>query len=92
MVFESAGTWVIVPLDPVEGECYTKPVREEEDVDHIYNLTAQDEDWNNPTTDGMLFWEKDSEFFSDSNGEIENWKNQLHDVSTLWYLRITNNF
>ena len=40
MVFKNNDTRVIVPLDPVEGERYTKPVRDEEDVDHIYKLTA----------------------------------------------------
>ena len=55
MVFENEGTRVIVPLDPMEGEQYTEPVHEEEDVDHIYKLTAQDEDWINPTADGVLF-------------------------------------
>ena len=54
MVFESEGTRVIVPLDPVEGERYTKSVCEEEEVDHTYKLTARDEDWVNPTADGML--------------------------------------
>ena len=44
MAFENEGTRVIVPLDPVEGERYTEPVREEEDVDHIYKLTTRDED------------------------------------------------
>ena len=43
MVFESAGTRVIVPLDPIEGERYTEPVREKEEVDHIYKLTMRDE-------------------------------------------------
>ena len=54
MVFENEGTRVIVPLDPAEGERYTEPMREEEDVDHIYKLTARDEDWINPTVDGVL--------------------------------------
>lgn len=31
---------------------------EEEDVDHIYKLTAQDDYWINPIADGMLCWEK----------------------------------
>lgn len=73
MVFENEGTWVIVPSDLTKGEWYMEPMREEEDVDHIYKLTAQDEDWINPTMDGVLCWEKDNECFSDSDGEIENW-------------------
>ena len=92
MVFENNGTRVIVPLDPAKGERYIEPVRNEEDVDHIYKLTARDEDWINPTVDGVLCWEKDSECFSDSDGEIENWQNRLHDVSALRCLRITRNF
>ena len=44
MAFENNGTRVIVPLDLAEGEQYIEPVRDEEDVDHIYKLTARDED------------------------------------------------
>ena len=54
MVFENNGTRVIVPLEPVEGERYTELVRDEEDVDHIYKLTMRDEDWINPTVEGVL--------------------------------------
>ena len=72
MVFENNGTRMIVPLDLVEGERYTKPVRDKEDVDHIYKLTVQDEDWINPMVEGVLCWEKDSECFSKSDEEIDN--------------------
>ena len=64
---------MIVPLDLAKGERYTEPVREEEEVDHIYKLTARDEDWINPTTNGVLSWERDNECFSDSDEEMENW-------------------
>ena len=40
MVFESKGTRVIVPLDPVEGVRYTEPAYEKEELDHIYILTV----------------------------------------------------
>ena len=92
MVFENNGTRVIVPLDLVEGNRYTKPVHDEEDVVHIYKLTARDEYWIKPMVDGLLCWENDSECFFDSDGEIENWKNQLYDVSALQCLRVTKNF
>lgn len=72
MIFENGGTRVIVPLDLAEGERYTKSIREEEDTDHIYKLTAQDDDWINPMTDGMICWEKYSECLFDSDEEIEN--------------------
>lgn len=92
MVFENEGTRVIVPLDPVEGEWYIELVHEEEDVDHIYKLNTRDEDWINPMTDGMICWEKDSEFFYEFDGEMENWQNRLHDVSALHFIKITNKF
>ena len=92
MIFENDGTWVIVPLDPTKGERYIEPVREGDDVDHIYKLTARVEDLINPTTNGMLNWKKDSLCFLDLDGEMENWKNQLHDVSMLRCLKTTKNF
>ena len=92
MFFENEGTRVIFPLDPVKGEWYTEPMHEEEDVDNIYKLIAWDEDWINPTANGVLCWEKDSEWLSDSDGEIENWQNRLHDVFVLRCLRITKSF
>ena len=73
MVFENNGTRVIVPLDPKEGERYTKPTHGEEEVDHIYKFTTQDEYWINPMVEEVLCWEEDSECFSDSNEEMENW-------------------
>ena len=63
---------MIVPLDPTEGERYTEPAREQDGMDHIYKLTARDEDWINPTTDGVLFLEKDSKCFFDFDEEIDH--------------------
>ena len=73
MVYENNGTQVIVPLDPAEVAWYIEPAHDEEEVDHIYKLTTQDEDWINPTAKGVLYWEKDSQCFSDSDDELENW-------------------
>lgn len=42
MTFEKKSLWVVVLLDPVEGERYTKPVRKEEsndELDFIYQIT-----------------------------------------------------
>ena len=72
MVFENNGTRVIVPLDPAEGEWYTELVRDEEDVDHIYKFNVWYEYWINPTADGVLYWENDSDCFSDFDGEMES--------------------
>ena len=83
MVFKNKGTCVIVPLDPAEVMRYTEPAYEKEELDHIYKIIAQDEDRVNPTDEGMLCWEKDSEFFSDFDEEMETWQGQLHEVSEL---------
>ena len=83
MVFENNSTRVIVPLDLAEGAWYTEPAYAEEEIDHIYRLTTQDEDRVNPTIDRILCGEKDSEHFSDADEELEIWKNRLHEVSAL---------
>ena len=54
MVFENKGTRIIVPLDPAEGARYTELAYEKEELDHIYKLNVQDEEWVNPTDEGIL--------------------------------------
>ena len=56
MTFEGKGLRVIVPLDPSQGERYTEPVRDEDQdvLDHIYNITAKEEDYVNPTSEGIM--------------------------------------
>lgn len=42
IIFEKESLRVIVPLDPAEGSCYTKPVHNyesEDDLDCIYRIT-----------------------------------------------------
>ena len=58
MTFEGKYLWVIVPLDPSQGERYTKPAKyEDQDVlDHIYNITAKEEDYVDPTAEGIMDW------------------------------------
>ena len=51
MTFEGNGLRVIIPLDPSQGERYTEPLRDEEEqdnLDHIYNITATDADYVEP--------------------------------------------
>ena len=61
IVLEVEGIWVVIPLDPAEGERYTEPARVGEELDHIYKLTAKDQEWVKSTVEGMLCWEKESE-------------------------------
>lgn len=42
MIFEKKSLCIVVPLDPAEGPCYTKPVcnyESDDDLDQIYKLT-----------------------------------------------------
>ena len=75
MTFEGKGLRVIVPLDPPQGERYTEPVRDEDQdvLDHIYNLRAKEEDYVNPTVDGIMDWQCDSSCMTDSDEGLENW-------------------
>ena len=44
MIFKKKSLCMIVPLDPAEGECYTKPMRNDggdEELDYIYKITAR---------------------------------------------------
>jgi len=44
MIFKKRSICVVVPLDPVEGECYTKPLHnggDEEKLHCIYKITTR---------------------------------------------------
>jgi len=59
MIFDKKSLHVVVPLDPVEGSCYTEPVHDNEydnDLDCIYKITMREQDWVNPTLDGSILW------------------------------------
>ena len=58
MIFEGKELRVIVPLDPSQGTRYTKPLRnEDQDVlEHIYNITAKEEDYIDPSAEGIMDW------------------------------------
>ena len=65
---------------------YTKPVRDDDsddDLDCIYKITTQGEDWVNLTADEIISWEHESSCTSDSDEEIERLQNRLHEVTTL---------
>jgi len=86
MIFEKKPLRVIVPLDPAEGARYTEPVRNDDindELNCIYQITTQDQDWVNPTEDGRISREHDSSCTLDSDEEIERWQNRFHEVITL---------
>ena len=75
MTFEGKGLRVMVPLDPSQGEKYIELVRDEDEdvLDHIYNITAKEEDYFDPTTEGIMRWQCDSPCMTDSDDGLENW-------------------
>jgi hypothetical protein len=77
MIFESGEYRVIAPLDPSEGGRYVEPVTDNiltEDVNQLYRTTMREEDYINPTADGMLSWRSISSCASDSDTGLENWQ------------------
>ena len=58
MTFEGKELRVILPLDPSQGERYTEPLQnEDQDVlEHIYNITAKEEDYIDPSAEGIMDW------------------------------------
>lgn len=47
MIFEKKCLCVVVPLDPIEGSRYTKPVHDyesDDDLDCIYKITPREQD------------------------------------------------
>ena len=90
--FEDNEMRVVSPIDPLEGQRYFEPVYNEGQFDYvnlIYNVTAIQEDYINPTTNGNLSWKSSSYYTSDSREALENWKNRLHEVSLRRCARVT---
>lgn len=86
MIFEKKSLCVIVLLDPAKGVRYIELVHNEDsddELDCIYQITAHDQDWVNPTPDERISWECDSSCTSDSDEEIEKWQDRFHEVTML---------
>ena len=76
--FEDKEMRVVSPIDPMEGQRYVEPVYNKgqgDYLDQIYNVTAMQEDYINPTTDGNLSWKSASSCTCNSREALENWKN-----------------
>ena len=76
MTFEGNVLRVIIPLDPSQGERYTKPIRDEgeqDTLDHIYNIIAKEEYYVDPTAEGIMDWQCDNSCMTDSDDGLENW-------------------
>ena len=82
MTFEGKDLRVIVPMDPSQGERYTEPLRDEDqdDLEHIYNITAKEEDYVDLTDEGPMDWQCDSSYMTDLDDGLENWQNRLYEL------------
>jgi hypothetical protein len=92
MNFEGDDLRVIAPLDPDEGQRYIDPIREEDyayALENIYKLTTRHQDYINPTANGNLSWRSDSACSLDLEEALENWQNNMYEVSTRQCARIT---
>ena len=91
MTFEGKGLRFIVLLDPSQGERYTEPIRDEDQnvLDHIYNITTKEEDYVNPTAEGIMDWQCDSSCMTYSDQGLENWQNRLYELHGHRCARIT---
>jgi hypothetical protein len=58
-------------------------------LENIYKLTSRQHDYLNPIADKNLSWRSDNTFSSDSEEALENWKDQMYEVSTRRCARLT---
>ena len=75
MTFEGKELRVILPLDPSQGARYIELLRNKyQDVlEHIYNITAKEEDYIDPSAEGIMDWQCDSSCMTDSDALEEFW-------------------
>jgi hypothetical protein len=89
MTFKSGEYRFVAPLDPSEGERFVEPTcLDLEEINQLYRTTMCEEDYVNPTADGVLSWRSITSCTSDSDTGLENWQQRLHEVSTRRCVRI----
>jgi hypothetical protein len=59
-----------------------------EEINQLYRTTTREEDYVNPTADGVLSWRSITSCMSNLNIGLENWQQRLHEVSTRICARI----
>jgi hypothetical protein len=82
MTFESKEYRFIAPLDPSEGERFVEPnCLDLEEIIQLYKTNARDEDYVNPTIDGILIWRSITSCATDSDTNLEKSQQRLREVS-----------
>jgi hypothetical protein len=73
MTFELGEYRVIAPLDPSKWEGFVEPTcLDLEEINQLYKTTVHDEDYLNPTADGILSWRSITSCATNSNTSLEN--------------------
>jgi hypothetical protein len=73
MTFKPGEYRVIAPLDPSKGERFVEPTcLDSEEINQLYRTTAHNEDYVNPTADGILSWGSITSCETDSDVSVEN--------------------
>jgi hypothetical protein len=74
IIYELGEYRVITPLYPLEGGRYVDQMTEKlmtEEINQFYRTTMCEEDYTNPTTDGILSWRSINSCASYSNTGLE---------------------
>jgi hypothetical protein len=89
MTFESREYRVVAPLGPSKGERFVEPTcLDLEEINQLYRKTTRQEDYVNPTANGVLSWRSITSCASNSDTSLENWQQRLQEVSTRRCARI----
>lgn len=73
IIFVKKPLRIIIPLDPMEGLHYKKPVCDydsDDNLDCIYKILVRDQGWVNPTVNGWITWDRKSSCTLNSYEEI----------------------
>jgi hypothetical protein len=81
IIFEIGYLKFTTPLDPSEGKRYIEPTRGN-NIEKLYNMIAQMEDYFKPTVDGALSWRSISLFTSYSEASLDHLQQRMQEVST----------
>jgi hypothetical protein len=93
MIFEDDNFRVVSPLYPSYYDIYVELAPNivlGDDVNHLYRITAREENHVSPTTYGVLSWRSINSDMSDLDNGVENWQQILHEVSNRRCARITH--
>jgi hypothetical protein len=83
MTLELGEYKVIAPLDPSEGERVVEPTcLDLEEINQLYRTIVCEEDYVNPTADGVLSWRSITSCTLDLDTGLCIWQHILHDFST----------